>query len=67
MIAGGDDYELAFTAPPPARAKIEALGRELGLRLSRVGEIRPAGDGLRVLDAAGAAMPLARGFDHFAA
>jgi thiamine-monophosphate kinase len=65
VLSGGDDYELLFTAPASARGAIEALGSPLGLRLSRVGEIR-AGGGLTVLDARGAPIALTRGFDHFA-
>lgn len=65
VLAGGDDYELLFTAPAPARGPIGAIARELGLRLSRVGEIR-SGGGLAVLDAQGAPIAPARGFDHFA-
>jgi thiamine-monophosphate kinase len=64
-LSGGDDYELLFTAPASARGAIEAIARELGLRLSRVGRIR-AGGGLTVLDARGAPIALTRGFDHFA-
>lgn len=65
-LAGGDDYELLFTAAPENRLAIEAIGARLGLRLSRVGRIR-AGEGVRVLDERGHAIELAReGFDHFA-
>ncbi len=37
MLAGGDDYELAFTAPQSQRQAIQALGRELNLPLSLIG------------------------------
>src|SRR5207247_1022037 len=33
LLAGGDDYELVFTAPPSKRAEIEAVGGDLGLSL----------------------------------
>jgi len=39
ILAGGDDYELIFTAPPERRAAVEALGACLGLPLSRIGRI----------------------------
>lgn len=39
QAAGGEDYQLLFTAAPPLRPQIEALGRRLGLRLSRIGRI----------------------------
>jgi thiamine-monophosphate kinase len=55
ILAGGDDYELLFTAPPGHRAPIENLGDSLGLVLSRIGQIE-AEPGLRLwqggLDAA---------------
>jgi thiamine-monophosphate kinase len=66
VLAGGDDYELAFTAPPAARAKIEALAAPLGLALTRVGAIEAGAPRLRLLDAAGAPMDVEHGFDHFA-
>ena len=65
-LAGGDDYELLFTAAPENRASIEALGRAPQLPLTRIGRI-VAGGGVRVLDARGVAMALdARSYDHFA-
>ncbi len=64
-LAGGDDYELVFTAPPFRRAEIEAIGRELGIVVSRIGVCVP-GSSLGLRDAAGAALPVPRGFDHFA-
>lgn len=66
VLAGGDDYELVFTAPPAARAKIEALAAPLGLALTRVGAIEAGAPRLRLLDAAGAPMDVEHGFDHFA-
>ncbi|WP_036839970.1 thiamine-phosphate kinase [Polaromonas sp. CF318] len=65
-LAGGDDYELAFTAPAPAREAVQAAARQAQTPVSRIGRI-DAGPGLRLLDAAGA--PLQRhyaSFDHFA-
>ena len=66
VLAGGDDYELLFTAPPKARRAIEALGRRLGLALTRIGRIT-RGSELVVLDAEGRRVVCEeRGFDHFA-
>jgi len=65
VLGGGDDYELLFTAPAARRADIERLSGAPAL--ARVGEIREASSGLKILDASGAPIPLARGFDHFAA
>jgi thiamine-monophosphate kinase len=64
-LGGGDDYELCFTAPPGVREVVEALGRDLGVALTRIGRTT-AGEGLTVLDVAGRPLPLTRtGFDHF--
>lgn len=42
ILAGGDDYELVFTASPDKRAEIDALSDQLQLRLTRVGHILPS-------------------------
>ena len=68
LLAGGDDYELAFAAPPDRHADIEALAARLGLPLACIGRLRagPAGE-LVLRDAAGRPMPVGRrGYDHFA-
>jgi thiamine-monophosphate kinase len=64
VLSGGDDYELVFTAH--AGARIDAIGRALKLRLTRVGSIGKRRD-LRILDANGRQMKVERGFDHFGA
>jgi thiamine-monophosphate kinase len=66
VLAGGDDYELVFTARQERRAEIEALAAELPLALSRVGSIQRGEPKLRVLDARRAPIAVAGGFDHFA-
>jgi thiamine-monophosphate kinase len=67
LLAGGDDYELAFTAHPDSRARITALAAELDLALTRIGCVSAGEPGrVSVYDAAGKIMPLAsKGFDHF--
>ncbi|MFN3716477.1 MAG: thiamine-phosphate kinase [Thiobacillus sp.] len=66
VLAGGDDYELCFTAPAPQRAAIEAAAAAVGVRVTRIGTTR-ARPGLDVRDAQGKVMPVARtGYDHFA-
>ena len=64
VLSGGDDYELAFTAPRAHRAELEALGAELKLALTRIGTIE-AGSGLHILDAKGKPLAHRGGFDHF--
>jgi thiamine-monophosphate kinase len=64
-LAGGDDYELLFTAPPKRRADIEALSRQLDLPLTCVGEMQ-AEAGLHVLDETGRELPVPKaGWQHF--
>jgi thiamine-monophosphate kinase len=66
VLAGGDDYELAFSAPAARRAAVEAAGRATGTRVTRIGRI-DAEPGLRVLDDQGELLPQQfAGFDHFA-
>ena len=65
LLAGGDDYELVFTAAPGRRADVEALARELGLALGRIGRIVAGAPAVRLLDAAGAVVPAPHGWDHF--
>lgn len=42
ILAGGDDYELIFTAPRDKRDLINSLSSRLGLQLSRIGTINEA-------------------------
>ena len=66
VLAGGDDYELAFTAPPAARQAIEALVPKLNLPLTRIGAMVVGEGKARVIDRHGGVMPLdSGGFDHF--
>ncbi len=58
-LAGGDDYELVFTAPPGARLP------DVGVPLTRIGAIE-AEPGLRVVDGRGEAVAHGlQSFDHF--
>lgn len=66
LLAGGDDYELAFTASPEARDAVERVAAATDTPVSRIGCIT-SGHGLRLLDAAGQSVTLpVTGFDHFA-
>ena len=63
--AGGDDYELCFTAPAAAREAVLAAGAQSATAVTRVGRIEVEA-GLRLVDAQGAPLDLRlQGFDHF--
>lgn len=65
-LAGGDDYELLFTAPPARRDAVRAAAAQAGVAVTRIGTIDAAPGVLRVVDAQG--RPLEQrfaGFDHF--
>jgi thiamine-monophosphate kinase len=63
IAAGGDDYELCFTAPVSARADIEAMS--VLCPVARIGRIDDS-SALRLLDAGGRTVSLgSNGFDHF--
>lgn len=51
-ITGGDDYELLFTAPSEADERLRSLSSELGLPLTRIGEVKQ-GSGVTLLDRKG--------------
>jgi thiamine-monophosphate kinase len=66
-LAGGDDYELLFSAPPGRQAALHEAARTAGCAVTCIGRI-DAQAGLRIVDAHGA--PLAQrfgAFDHFKA
>jgi thiamine-monophosphate kinase len=65
IVAGGDDYELCFTAHPNSRESIEDLTDVLGIPLSRIGQIR-RGKGVSLLGGDGKPVKVdGRGYDHF--
>jgi len=64
-LAGGDDYELLFTAPRERAAEVHDAAQRAGVRVTRIGRI-DADPGLRLVDAVG--QPVAGdflSFDHF--
>ena len=65
-LAGGDDYELLFTAPASARAAVAAAAQASGTPVTRIGGIE-AEPGIRLINAQG--QPVVHryaSFDHFA-
>jgi len=66
QAAGGDDYELAFTVPPTREAAMLRDLARAGCGATRIGRVTD-GTGVRLLDAGGDEMRLARGgWEHFA-
>lgn len=64
-LAGGDDYELCFTAPQANRAAIVEAGKNAGIAVTLVGKIEQE-TGLRLVDASGKPLELdSTSFDHF--
>jgi thiamine-monophosphate kinase len=65
MAAGGDDYELLFTAPADSTKTIDDLSWVLGIPITRIGRIEP-GEGVRLVDAEGRTIPVGQsGYRHF--
>ena len=64
-VAGGDDYELLFSAPASAERALRAAAERAGVAVTRIGSV-DAAPGLRIVDDQGA--PLLQhfsAFDHF--
>jgi thiamine-monophosphate kinase len=66
LLAGGDDYELLFCAPPARRAAVLQAAAAAQVPVQCVGHITTE-PGLQVLDEAGQPLDLGRlqAFDHF--
>ena len=65
VLSGGDDYELAFTAPVAQRDAVHAASAKTATLVTRIGKIE-AELGLRLTDAQGQTEPNNYGsFDHF--
>lgn len=65
-LAGGDDYELLFTAPPSRRDAVTAAAQTSQTPITRIGHME-AQRGLRLVNGKGQAVPNTyASFDHFA-
>lgn len=65
-LAGGDDYELLFTAPASQRMAVTQAGQASRTPVTRIGQIR-AEPGLLLVDSQGQTLPHHyASFDHFA-
>jgi len=66
LLAGGDDYELLFTASPAQRDAVGAAGQASGVAVTRIGQLQ-AGMGVRLLGPDGETVDVGlSGYDHFA-
>jgi len=65
-LAGGEDYELLFTAPAGSAEGIKKLADDLGTPITLIGEITQAPAGVTLVGADGKQVPVEqRGHDHF--
>lgn len=65
LIAGGDDYELLFTAPVENASRILDLKRELGIEVTWIGSVLE-GEGVSAMAEDGSPLDLdITGFTHF--
>lgn len=65
VLAGGDDYELCFTAPITYRSIVEKIANDLHLRLTRIGTITEGKEcTVRAMDGSTVNVKES-GYDHF--
>ncbi len=65
IIGGGDDYELLFTVAPENSEKVQRIGREAGVSITRIGSIVPE-SGVSILDFNGKPLAIENvGWQHF--
>jgi len=65
LAAGGDDYELLFTASAGLAKAIDDLSSAIDIPITRIGKIE-SGEGVRLVDAAGQTVPIDEpGYRHF--
>ena len=69
VLAGGDDYELCFTAPPEAHEQIETISETLDVKLTCIGHVHARRAGVPLVMVQNAlgedVTPTRTGFDHF--
>ena len=65
VLAGGDDYELVFTAAPADRARVLAAAEQSTTSVTRVGCINDTGCLAMVAADGGEIILTSLGFDHF--
>lgn len=66
ILTGGDDYEILFAAPLEKVAELKSLATATGVRITRIGTVLDAAEGLSAVSAAGEPLALKQlGFRHF--
>ena len=66
QLAGGDDYELCFSAPAENASQVQSVAAACDVRVTRIGRLVD-GSGIRVLGADGQVLSLSEtGYRHFA-
>ncbi len=65
-LAGGEDYELLFSADLKDETLIEKISEKLKLGITKIGSVTSKNSGVRVIGADGVEMALERGgYEHF--
>jgi thiamine-monophosphate kinase len=65
-LAGGEDYELLFTAKAEDTVEVATLSKELNLKITEIGRIVEKSEGLKVIDKDGALLKTElQGYEHF--
>ncbi|WP_286828535.1 MULTISPECIES: thiamine-phosphate kinase [Kordiimonas] len=65
VYAGGDDYELVFTASPSNAGALERIAVDCGVQLTRIGEVEQGG-GCHLVDSSGNLVQSGQqGYQHF--
>ncbi len=65
IAAGGDDYELLFTASPEMQAKLQVIAQKLGVAITLIGSINNGGK-VKMIDKSGNDIYFAKaGYNHF--
>ncbi|MEO7405325.1 MAG: thiamine-phosphate kinase [Burkholderiales bacterium] len=66
VLSGGDDYELAFTAPPAVQDAVKTAAVRAGVMVTCIGEVVATPQTVRLHDVNGVELTLpVKGFDHF--
>lgn len=65
VVAGGEDYELCFTAPPARRAAILETANSAGVPVTVIGKVTDSGQVVACLPDGSNFQPSASGYTHF--